>query len=115
VKARTRRDDHIFVWGWFPALYEAADRCPSTRFVYTHVHAGANQKGGQLNHNVPEAWDMLMHDLEGAPPAYILDTSPGGYSYDYPPEQYPRLWTFMAPRYQVETTIAALPIFRRHS
>jgi hypothetical protein len=113
VRERTRPDDRIFVWGWFPALYVGADRCPSTRFVYTHVLAGAQASGGERNHNVPEGWDMLMHDLEAAPPAYILDTSPGDYNYAYPPERYQRLWDFMAPQYRIETTVAGVRMFRR--
>lgn len=113
VKARTSASDQLFVWGWFPPLYVAADRCPSTRFVYTHILSGANATGAERNHNVPEAWDMLMHDLEAAPPAYILDTSPGDYNYRFPPEHYPRLWELIATRYQAEATIAGVRMFRR--
>jgi hypothetical protein len=113
VHERTADGDQLFVWGWFPALYVDADRCPSTRFVYTHVLSGASTTGGERNHNVPEAWDMLLHDLEAAPPAYILDTSPGDYNYPFPPESYPRLWAFIAPRYRAETTIAGVRLFRR--
>jgi hypothetical protein len=88
VREHTSPDDRIFVWGWFPALYQAADRCPSTRFVYTHIHAG---KGGSgLGHDVPEAWAMLMQDLEDAP-----------------------LWAFFAARYDVATTIAGVRLFKR--
>ena len=113
VRARTAPGDQIFVWGWFPALYQAADRCPSTRFVYTHIMSGANASGAERNHNVPEAWDMLMRDLKRAPPAYILDTSPGDYNFSFPPERYPHLWAFIAARYRVETTIAGVRLFRR--
>jgi len=113
VRARTAPGDQIFVWGWFPALYQAADRCPSTRFVYTHILSGANTAGAERNHNVPEAWDMLMRDLETAPPAYLLDTSPGDYNFAFAPERYPRLWEFIAARYRVETTIAGVRMFRR--
>lgn len=113
VRARTAPGDQIFVWGWFPALYQAADRCPSTRFVYTHILSGANASGAERNHNVPEAWDMLMRDLEAAPPAYILDTSPGDYNFAFAPERYPRLWEFIAARYRVETTVAGVRMFRR--
>lgn len=113
VRPRTSPNDRIFVWGWFPALYQAADRCPSTRFVYTHVLSGANSSGAERNHNVPEAWDMLMQDLAAAPPAYILDTSVGDYNYAFPPERYPQLWQFITAGYQVEATIAGVRLFRR--
>jgi hypothetical protein len=113
VRSHTAPSDRIFVWGWFPALYVGADRCPSTRFVYTHILSGASATGAERNHNVPLGWDMLMRDLEAAPPAYILDTSPGDYNYPFPPEGYDRLWTFIAPRYRVETTVAGVRMFRR--
>jgi hypothetical protein len=113
VRENTAADDRIFVWGWFPALYVAADRCPSTRFVYTHILSGANASGAERNHNVPEGWDMLMHDLETAPPAYVLDTSPGDYNYGFPPEGYPRLWVFLQAHYEVETTVAGVRMFHR--
>jgi hypothetical protein len=112
VAEHTTHDDQIFVWGWFPALYQAADRCPSTRFVYTHIHSGKAKT--DLGHSVPEAWEMLMHDLEAAPPAFILDTSPGKYTdYDFPPENYPRLWDYITSRYELDRTIEGVRIFRR--
>jgi len=57
---------------------------------------------------------MLMRDLESAPPAYILDTSPGDCNYAFPPERYPRLWEFMTAHYRVETTIGGVRMFRRN-
>jgi hypothetical protein len=115
VRAHTRQDERVFVWGWFPPLYQAADRCPSTRFVYTHVLSGSASSGGEARgHNVPEGWDMLMHDLDAAPPPYILDTSHGDYSYRYAElEQFPRLWDWLRARYRLETEIAGVRIYRR--
>ena len=75
--------------------------------------SGANATGAERNHNVPEGWAMLMADLAAAPPAYVLDTSPGDYNYGFPPEGYPQLWDFLAARYQVETTVAGVRMFRR--
>jgi 4-amino-4-deoxy-L-arabinose transferase-like glycosyltransferase len=115
VAERTRPDEGIFVWGWFPPLYQAADRCPSTRFVYTVILVGKGASGGQQRFTaVPEAWDMVMHDLEAAPPPYILDVSTGDYGFDFPPEGYPQLWQFISSRYQVATTVAGVRIFRRN-
>lgn len=114
VADHTRPDESIFVWGWYPPLYQAADRCPSTRFVYTVILVGKGTTGGQQRFTeVPEAWDMVMHDLEAAPPPYILDTSTGDYRYDFPPEHYPRLWAFISAHYTVDTTVAGVRIFRR--
>jgi len=115
VRARTQPDDRLFVWGWFPALYVDADRCPASRFVYTHLLSGARAQSGATTrgHLVPEAWPMLLEDLARTRPAYILDTSPGRYDYPFPPEQYPALARLLASAYQLETEIAGVRLFRR--
>ena len=115
VRARTRADDQLFVWGWFPALYVDADRCPASRFVYTHLLTGARAQSGAITrgHLVPEAWPMLMADLQRAQPAYILDTSAGGYGYPFPPEQYPQLAQFLSSSYALETEIEGVRLFKR--
>jgi hypothetical protein len=114
VRSRTQPDDRLFVWGWFPALYVDADRCPASRFVYTHLLSGArSQKGATTRgHLVPEAWPMLLDDLQRARPAYILDTSPGRYDYPFPPEQYPALAQLLASDYRLETEIEGIRVFR---
>ena len=115
VRARTQPDDRLFVWGWFPALYVDADRCPASRFVYTHLLSGARSQAGATTrgHLVPEAWPMLLDDLRRARPAYILDTSPGRYDYPFPPEQYPALARLLASDYRLETEIEGIRVFKR--
>jgi hypothetical protein len=115
VRARTQPNDRLFVWGWFPALYVDADRCPASRFVYTHLLSGARSRAGATTrgHLVPEAWPMLLEDLERARPAYILDTSPGRYDYPFPPEQYPPLARLLAADYRLETEIEGIRVFKR--
>jgi hypothetical protein len=115
VRARTQPDEQVFVWGWFPALYVAADRCPASRFVYTHLLSGARAQGGATTrgHLVPEAWPMLLADLARAHPAYILDTSPGRYDYPFPPEQYPALAQLLSSAYRLEAEIEGVRVFKR--
>ncbi len=115
VRERTQPDDRLFVWGWFPALYLDADRVPASRFVYTHLLTGARSQSGATTrgHLVPEAWPMLMEDLERARPAYILDTSPGRYDYPFPPEQYPALAQLLSSSYRLETEIEGIRLFKR--
>lgn len=115
VRERTQPDDRLFVWGWFPALYVDADRIPASRFVYTHLLSGARSQSGATTrgHLVPEAWPMLMEDLERARPAYILDTSPGRYDYPFPPEQYPPLARLLSSSYRLETEIEGIRLFKR--
>jgi hypothetical protein len=112
VRERTRPDERIFVWGWFPALYVAADRCPASRFVYTHILSGS-EPGGGSGHNVPEGWSMLMSDLERERPAYILDTSKGSYSYDFPIDRFSQLSQFVKAHYVFDTELGGIQIFRR--
>jgi hypothetical protein len=116
VRARTAPDDRVFVWGWFPALYVAADRTPASRFVYTHLLTGARSTSGATTrgHLVPEAWPMLLDDLARDRPAYILDTSPGRYDYPFPPEAYPALAALLASDYRLEDEIEGVRLWRRN-
>jgi hypothetical protein len=115
LRAVTRPDERVFVWGWFPALYLASDRCPSTRFVYAHHLAGrAPSDAGKRAHSVPEGWQMLMADLEREPPPYLLDVSHGEYDFQYAPlERYPLLADFVARRYAFDREIAGVRFYRR--
>jgi hypothetical protein len=113
VERSTKNDEPVFVWGWFTALYVESDRCPATRFVYTHVLSGADADHPTW-HNVPEAWPMLLDDLRASRPRYVLDTSPGAYGFtSFPPERYPPLWSFLQENYEVDRTIEGVRIFRR--
>jgi 4-amino-4-deoxy-L-arabinose transferase-like glycosyltransferase len=115
VRAATTPDERVFVWGWFPALYVASDRCPATRFVYTHHLAGfAANVQGKRGHSVPRGWDELMEDLHRDPPAYLLDTSHGDYEFRYAPiESYPPLWELVTSSYVLEAEIAGVRLYRR--
>ena len=115
VKSHSPPDARVFVWGWFPALYVYADRCPSTRFVYTHLLTGSAASGTEARgHNVPEAWDMLMTDLNADPPAFIFDTATGEYGFEaFPIAAYGRLASFVNARYVVDTEVEGIRIYRR--
>ena len=64
LRAHTRPDDRVFIWGFEPVIYDLADRRPATRFVY----------------NVPQrvAWFQegsrrtLLADLDRTPPEAIV-------------------------------------------
>jgi len=115
VRAATRAQDRVFVWGWFPALYVASDRCPSTRFVYAHHLAGfAPNEAGKRGHSVPQGWQQLAEDLQRDPPQYVLDTSHGDYEFQYAPiENYPVLWNMVKQGYGLEGEIAGVRLYRR--
>jgi len=115
LRAASGPEDRVFVWGWFPALYVAGDRCPSTRFVYAHHLAGfAANDQGKRGHTVARGWRELMDDLHADPPIYVLDTSHGDYQFRYAPiERYPPLWEFVQRGYRLEGEIAGVRFYRR--
>ena len=98
--------DGIFVWGFYPIPYVLAKRLPASRFVYCTFVTGANLGGGgdAEERPVPGAMDDLLEDLERNRPAYIIDTSPGGYFGwgRYPLERYPRLSAFIDAEYRLD-------------
>ena len=122
IKAHTRPEDKIFVWGWFTPIYVYSRRTPSTRFVFTTMHTGY-MRGHDPNEEdraditwleVPEAWPMLKEDLNRNPPELIVDTSPGNY-HDfgrYPLKDYPILRGFVEENCRLEIQIGGTNIYR---
>jgi 4-amino-4-deoxy-L-arabinose transferase-like glycosyltransferase len=122
IKTHTKPEDKIFVWGWFTPVYVYSERTPSTRFVFTTLHTGYKQhndpnEGDRADIawvSVPEAWPMLMKDLNRSMPELIVDTSPGNY-HDfgrYPIRDYPLLRGFVEENCRMETSIAGMDIYR---
>lgn len=112
VRAHTTPEQRVFVWGWFPPLYQRADRCPSTRFVYTHLLVGFDPTHPNW-HYVPEAWPMLLADLTREPPPYILDTSTGDYNFaEFPITRYPQLEAFVEARYTLDRVVGGVRILK---
>lgn len=94
VAAHTQPEDRILVWGDFAPFYVLADRLPASRFV-------GFLRGLERNKNVspelgwdtgPEVWPQLAADFAAHPPAVILDTSTGNYTFEhYPIERFPQM------------------------
>jgi len=126
---RLRRDPcfpgaTLFVWGYAPMFYVAAGLPPASRFVVpqaslTGYVAGntASARGEQDASAAidPAHWDLLMGDLNGRPPTYVLDTSPSGlYRWDRQPlSRYPRLDAFVRESYEPLDGRDGVRIFRR--
>jgi hypothetical protein len=64
VRARTRRDDKLFVWGFEPAIYWLSGREPSSRFIYNV----AQRSPWQADYARRE----LLSDLRKNPPALVV-------------------------------------------
>lgn len=82
IKAKTRPDQPIFVWGFMPEFYLLASREPASRFIYTSFVTGNFHALGNLfqaNNSLFQAYHQdiamkLIFDLEEKkPPVIIID------------------------------------------
>ena len=123
TRAHTAETDRVFVWGYYPLIYVAADRLAATRFVGCHYLTGyaAIGLGQDLpaavedRLGVPNGFHTLLADLEQTRPTLLIDTSPGDLHHwrRYPLSRYPSLSAYVAAHYRLETTIQGADIYRR--
>ena len=73
VRARTRPNEAVFIWGFEPAVYWLAERRPASRFIYNV----AQRSPWQSEH----ARTLLMQDLKRDPPALIVVQSEDVFSF----------------------------------
>jgi MFS family permease len=122
IRAHTKPEDKIFVWGWYSPVYVYSQRTPATRFVFTTMLTGykpgddpdEQDRTDLLWAATPEAWPMLEADLQSNRPEMIIDTSPGDY-HDfgrYPLRDYPVLRDYVDENCRLETTIAGMDLYR---
>jgi hypothetical protein len=119
----TAASDRLFVWGYYPLIYVAADRLAGTRFVGCHYLTGyaAIGLGQDLppeledKLGVPDGFATLIADLEAWRPAWIVDTSPGDLHHwrRYPLSRYPVLAAYVAAHYSRVTTIQGADLYQR--
>jgi hypothetical protein len=111
VRARTRSDQPIYIWGFEPVIYWLADRTPSSRFIY----------------NVPQRtmWERdyarreLLADLKRRPPALVVvqqnDVFHGVTGDDLDSKRalptFPELDQLVATRYELVKTIEDFQIY----
>jgi hypothetical protein len=123
IRARTRPADRIFVWGYFPLIYVAADRLSATRFVGCHYLTGYAAIGlGRVlppavedRLQVPGGFEQLLRDLEQNRAELFVDTAPAnlhGWS-NYPVSRYPRLAAYLAAHFSPEAVVDGAVIYRR--
>jgi hypothetical protein len=77
----------------------------------------SNEQNGAADtaHVPPESWTHLLADLEARPPLFIVDAAAGGLDNMKrdPLEKFPRIAAFVSSRYQHDTDVLGVPIYRR--
>ncbi|MDQ4133089.1 MAG: DUF2029 domain-containing protein, partial [Actinomycetota bacterium] len=117
VRALSRPDDHIFVWGSFPEIYWATDRKPATRFIHTGFLVGdpSGRPPGTTSprDGIPGAWLMLVRDLEAKPPSIVIDTSEARIrGAQFHPLDQTGFWASMRSRYELAETVDGVRLYR---
>ncbi len=125
LRDHTRPDDKVFVWGYFPLIYVAADRVAATRFVGCHYLTGyaAIGLGRRLpietedRLQVPGGFDQLLADLEERHAEVIVDTAPADLHLwsRYPLDRYPRLAEYVMRNFVYEAEVDHTVVYRRRS
>jgi hypothetical protein len=123
LRDHTAEHQRVFVWGYFPLIYVAADRLAATRYVGCHYVTGyaAIGLGRDLppeiedKLGVPNGFAILLADLETYKPALIVDTAPADLHHwrRYPLSRYPALADYVAAHYVREATVQGAVIYRR--
>lgn len=107
VKARTRPDQHVLVWGLDPLVYFLSGRLPPTRFGFRYPISTTRRVAPELG---MAYYDELMRDLRNRPPRYFIvhhdDLRPvHEMTSDEVLRALPELWQFVQHRYAREAVI----------
>lgn len=113
IRARSRADESIFVWGYYPELYVLAPREPASRYSNTNYLTGLlpwenDQPGVDTSaHIVPGGRELVLAELAESRPKLVVDTSLGNHrAYaKYPLESFPGLVQFLSAHYQREAIV----------
>ncbi len=110
----------LFVWGYAPEFYVAAEVPPATRYVLpaapvTSFVPGNRGATDARREPDPQAWDVLLGDLERRRATFVVDTAPIGFHHwdREPMARYPRLASYVATHYDRADTVDGIPIWRR--
>lgn len=123
IGANTRPADRIFVWGYYPLIYVAADRLAATRYVGCHYLTGYAAIGlGRVlprqiedGMQVPGGFEQLLVELEQNRAELFVDTAPAnlhGWS-NYPVSRYPLLAEYLVTHFEKEAVVDGAVIYRR--
>jgi hypothetical protein len=123
VKAETRPDDSIWVWGNVPQIYYAAERMPGVRFTFCNYLTGLSP-GTRSEYDptvdprknaVTSAWKLVIEDLDARKPALVLDTAAADMKFygKFPIASFPPLATYLKAHYRAETSVNGVVFYRR--
>ncbi len=79
VRAHSRPDERLFVWGFRPELYITCGRLPASRYVFTTFPSGfvpwhwETSKEQEDTMVVPGSRELLIADLEATKPPILID------------------------------------------
>lgn len=123
VREHTRPEERVFVWGYYPLIYVAADRLAASRFVGCHYLTGYAAIGlarslpeeAEDRLGVPQGFATLLHDLDEKRAELFVDTAPANLHHwkRYPVDRYPLLSAYLAKNYVREAVVGESVIYRR--
>jgi 4-amino-4-deoxy-L-arabinose transferase-like glycosyltransferase len=118
IKANSRLEDRIFVWGDSPNLYVESDRLMASRFP-GFLRGFARGSGLPPNNwdTAPDVWAELQADLARNPPALIVDTAAAGWSdfAMYPMRNYPVLQDLVTTKYHLVAVVDGVAIYAHNT
>lgn len=107
----------LFVWGYAPTFYTAADLLPASRFLYVdntlvgHVSGHRELRPDLIR---PDHWDLLMGDLARTRPTFIVDAADAHLSrWRVPMHRHPRMRAFVDAGYEATAVVDGAVIYRR--
>ena len=122
VAARLRSDPcypgaRLFVWGYAPTFYTAADLLPASRFLYVdntlvgHVSGHHTLRPDLIR---SDHWDLLMQDLERTRPVFVIDAADARLSrWKVPMRDHPKMRLFVDASYDAIAVIDRAVVYRR--
>lgn len=79
INKNSEPDDGLYVWGWYPGLYVAAQRfCPAMQPAYSDMHTDSPKR-------VAKKIRRLLKDFEAKAPRFIMDSQKMHYPYNTHP------------------------------
>jgi len=119
IRAHSKPDDRVFVWGRMPRVYLDSDRRPASRYIDTFALTGRifgpSLKGIDTSARiVPGSWDQLREDFEDHPPTFIVDADSRDQA-EYPVENFPWLAELLRKDYIAVALAVDGVIYRRRS